>query len=415
MPRPENGQDAGKRKYCGRRPQLFPPEDEKALKAVQHRELRIKTLTGYITVEAVYGQDRETGKWVMPMRERLGLQKHKPMTPALEDRLCHLAISTRSYEKAAEVANRQGIETDDTQIKRVVQQAGQRAREQAAQREAAALDPRKNREIARQAGDGRKGSRFVMALMMDGTMLRIRGKDWGMKPVSTLGERAIWHELKAGLVIRLSEASAGRRQELAKYYVATDGGPEELGRKLYAEALRRGLEQAERVYVIADGAVWIWNVAAEHFPGSLERLDFYHASEHVWDLSRVLWSDDKAAREWAVPLLSALKHRGGEELISALEALRRTAEKEQWSDEKREALNREASYFGKHASRLDYPEAKAHGVPLGSGAMESACNQIQGRFKRSGQFWSRSGEQNLLTLELAWRNWDWSSIWARSA
>ena len=337
------------------------------------------------------------------------------MTPALEDRLCHLAISTSSYEKAAEVANRQGIDTDDTQIKRVVQQVGQRAQGQAAQREAAAFEPQKNREMVRKAGEELKGSRFNMVLMMDGTMLRIRGKDWGLKPTSAPGERAIWHELKAGLVIRFPEAAAGRRQELEKYYVATDGGPEALGRKLYAEALRRGLEQANRVYVIADGAVWIWNVAAEHFPGSIERLDFYHASEHVWDLAHVLWSDDQAVREWAIPLLSALKHRGGEELLSALKALRQTAEAEKWSGEKREALDREASYFGKHASRLDYPEAKVHGVPMGSGAMESACSQLQGRFKGAGRFWSRHGEQNLLTLELAWRNRDWNHLWARSA
>jgi hypothetical protein len=385
------------------------------LSGVQRRELKIKTLTGPITLEVVYGQDRETGEWVMPMRERLGLQGHKPMTPALEDRLGHLAISTRSYEKAAEVANRQGIDTDATQIKRVVQQSGERARDQATQRTAAAFDPSKNREVARKAGNELKGSRFTMVLMMDGTMLRIRGKDWGLKPASAPGERAIWHELKAGLVIRFPEAPSGRRQELAKYYVATDGGPEEMGRMLYAEALRRGLEQASRVYVIADGAVWIWNVAAEHFPGSMEKLDFYHASEHVWDLAHILWRDDQTAREWAIPLLGALKHRGGGELFSALDELRKAAEVEPWSGEKRDALEREASYFRKHASRLDYPEAKRRGIPLGSGSMESACNQIQGRFKRPGQFWSRSGEQNLLALELAWRNRDWNNLWTRSA
>ena len=377
--------------------------------------MTIKTLTGFITIPVIYGKDPETGEWVVPMRERLGLHGHKPMTPVLEDRLCHLAISTPSYEKAAEVANRQGIDTDDNQIKRVVQSVGERARNQSAQREAASFDPRKNREIARQAGDEQKGSRFIMAVMVDGTMLRIRGKNWGLKPASEPGERAIWHELKAGLVIRFPETPTERNRKPEKYYVATDGGPDELGRKLYAEALRRGLEQAVRVYVIADGAVWIWNVAAEHFPGSIEQLDFYHASEHVWDLARVLWGDGKEAQEWAVPLLSALKHRGGEELQSALEALRRTAETEKWNGGKQETLEREAAYFRKHASRLDYPGAKRNGVPLGSGAMESACSQIQGRFKRSGQFWSRSGEQNLLALELAWRNWDWNNLWARSA
>ena len=352
----------------------------------------------------------------MPLRARLGIQGHQPMSPVLEDRLSHLAISTHSFEKAAEVANRQGISTNASQIRRLVQEVGERAQAQASQRESAAFDSQGNREIVRQAEQELKGEAFVMVVMTDGTMLRVRGEDWGKKPASAMGERAVWHELKAGLVIRLPATPTSRRRELAKYYVATDKGPDELGRKLYAEALRRGVEQAQRVYFIADGAVWIWNVADEHFPGSIGKLDFYYASEHVWSLARALWGDDaEKTRQWAIPLLSGLKHRGGEELQSALEALQKTAEAEKWSGEKRETLDKEASYFRKHASRLDYPEAKRNGVPLGSGSMESACSQIQGRFKGSGKFWSRPGEQNLLALELAWRNQDWAKLWPKCA
>ncbi len=96
-----------------------------------------------------------------------------------------------------------------------------------------------------------------LALMLDGTMPRSRGKDWGLKPESLLGDRVAWHELKAGLVVRLPESSTGKRPVPEKYYVATAGGPEAVGRALYSEALRRGLQQARRVYVIADGALWI--------------------------------------------------------------------------------------------------------------------------------------------------------------
>jgi hypothetical protein len=353
----------------------------------------------------------------MPLREVLGLSGKQPMTPAMEDRLCHLATVIPSYQRAAEAASHWGVAIDDSQLQRLVQRVGARAAEQDSRRVERAFDPRGNRELVREAKLAQEGERFSMILMLDGTMLRLRGKDWGMKPTSAPSEeRVVWHELKAGVVLRISEPSAGRkRPEVGKWYIASADGPEEVGRKLYAEAARRGLEQAERVYVIADGAAWIWRVAEEHFPGSVEQLDFYHASEHLWALARSLWKEDdgKVARQWAVPLLHALKHQGGGELLAALEQLRKTME-DLLNANQRQDLEREAAYFRNHASRLDYPGAKRQGMPLGSGTMESACSQIQGRFKRPGQFWTRPGEKSLMTLDMAWRNRDWKEIWTQT-
>jgi hypothetical protein len=38
------------------------------------------------------------------------------------------------------------------------------------------------------------------------------------------------------------------------------------------------MAQAARVLVIADGAVWIWNLTADRFAQAHQRLDYYHAS-----------------------------------------------------------------------------------------------------------------------------------------
>ena len=355
---------------------------------------------------------------VMPLREWLGLEGHQPMSPALEDCLCHLAVTTTSYERASEVAEKFGISTDDSQIQRVVQRIGERALAQEERRVSAAFDPKGNREVAREAEEELRGEgAFSMVLMLDGTMLRTRGVEWGLKPASAGGERVAWHELKAGLVIRIPESQLSvKRPKVKKYYVADAGGPEAIGRKLYAEALRRGLERAKRVCVIADGAVWIWRLAEEHFPGSVETLDFYHASEHLWAMARALFKEDEeAAKAWVAPLRSTLRYGGGVELLPLLEKLLEAPERK-LNVEQGQALNREVAYFRNHKDRLDYPGAKRQGMPLGSGSMESACSQIQGRFKRTGQFWSKPGERNLLALELTWRNRDdWNELWARSA
>ncbi len=197
---------------------------------------------GDITIPAAYGKDPVSGKMVMPLRDALGVHGHQPMSPALEDRLCHLAITATSYERAAEVARRFGIATDDSQLQRLVQRVGERAQAQSQERIASAFTAGGRKRIVREAARECPDGDFSLALMLDGTMLRSRGKDWGLKPASLLGDRVAWHELKAGLVVRLPESSTGRHPAPEKYYVATAGGPEDVGRALYSEALRRGLQ-----------------------------------------------------------------------------------------------------------------------------------------------------------------------------
>lgn len=351
----------------------------------------------------------------MPLREELGLQGHQPMSPALEERLCSLALTATSYGRAAEVARKFGIVTDDSQIQRLVQRVGERAEAQAQKRITSAFTASGQKQAIQAAARDYRDEEFSLVLMLDGTMLRSRGADWGLKPASSPGERVVWHELKAGLAVRIPERAVGKREDSEKYYVATAGGPEDVGRALYAEALRRGLHQARRVYVIADGAVWIWRISAKYFPEAVEELDYYHASEHLWALARDLFGDDAdSACEWVRPLLTNLKHRGGGSILPVLEELLSVSEDE-WGEGEDSVLRREKAYFENHLPRLCYPEAKRDGMPLGSGAMESACGQIQGRFKRTGQFWSKDGEKMLLALELAWRNGDWKEIWDRAA
>jgi hypothetical protein len=58
-------------------------------------------------------------------------------------------------------------------------------------------------------------------------------------------------------------------------------GVEAFARYVYLEAARRGLDEAEEVIVLGDGADWIWNHIADLCDTPVEILDFYHASKHV--------------------------------------------------------------------------------------------------------------------------------------
>lgn len=418
MRKEKNGCGAAYKKNFNKSPArrtLFPPKTGQKLERVQHRRLTVKTSVGDVVLPADYGRDGDTGKFVMPLRQRLGLHGHEPLSPVFEDRLCHLAITATSYQRAAAVAAKWGARVDDSLLQRLVQRVGAREKELSRARIEEALKPEAKEQRARQVRRELKNESFSLVVMIDGCMLRARGPEWGRKPAEAPGERVCWHELKAGVVYRLpvgpaGSARKGARVEVEKFYVATAGGPEELARNLYAETVRRGIGAAERVYVIADGAAWIWRLSGACFPGAVERLDFYHASEHLWALGRVLYPTEESARAWVGPLLKGLKYRGGGSLLWVLRVLCLGGKK--YSEEEREALEKTRTYFERHAKHLDYPEAKATGTPLGSGAMESACGQIQGRFKRTGQFWSFAGEEHLLLLELSWRNGDWDELFA---
>jgi hypothetical protein len=74
----------------------------------------------------------------------------------------------------------------------------------------------------------------------------------------------------------------------------------------------------------------------------------------------------------------------------------------------------EIKYFENHRAHIHYAARAAEGCPVGSGAMESLCGQLQGRFKRGGQFWTEPGRRRLMALEVARRNHDWNEVWQRN-
>jgi len=367
---------------------------------------------GEVQIEAAYGQDPASGAWLCPLRLRWGLSPRQEMSPELEDRLCYTATRAGSFEAAAELAAKWDSPVDGATIHRHVQQVGGRAERLQEARVARALDHRTRPEVVAEAARHLGGRVFSLLIELDGWMVRERAAQWGLKPPEIKAERVLWHEMKSAAIFRLEDRvvkDGGRRLLVEKFTVAWRGGVEEFGRRLQAEALRRGLCQARRVYVVADGAVWIWNLVADRLSGSVELVDFYHASQHVWAVAHALYGEEPQAAAWAVPLLHQLKHGEAGRLVGELG--RALGELSQDSAA-RAVVEGERAYFERHLGRLDYAGAAQAGCPLGSGAVESLCGQLQDRFKRTGQFWSWPGETQLLALELARRNLDWDQLWS---
>ena len=367
-------------------------------------------MIGDVKLAVDYGRDPRTDRWVCPAREKWGLGPHQKMTPELEDRVCLTATLADSYQAAAVLCAKWGSEVDASTIRQHACAVGRRAAAQTAARASEprlAMAPRRGVKVAPPA---------ALVIMMDGWLARQRGEGWGAPAGSGAVQRVAWHEIKGAVIYRLEQAgqTAGGRGVIAqKHVVAWQGEPLEFGRRVQAEARRRGLAEARNVFMVADGSVWIWNVRTDRFGQAQGVLDFYHASQHLWAVAHALHpGDEGAARSWVEPLLSQLRHGQEAGVLQTLDDL------PTWCAQQQRAVppevKREQEYFASHREHVHYQAMAARGCPVGSGAMESFCAQLQGRFKRCGQFWSQRGLGDLLALEVARRNLDWDALWTKN-
>jgi transposase len=210
-------------------------------------------------------------------------------------------------------------------------------------------------------------------------------------------------------VFRLDQRgqTAGQRALITQRgYVATRLGLEALVAQLHREALVRGLGQARQVLVVADGAVWIWNLVEDRFPDAVQRLDLWHANSYLWAVANELHGKgSKEARQWAKPLLKQVRNDQVAKVITQLEEL-----KPHLAEAAAKTATEAIEYYQNNQKRMKYKEGRKRKEPVGSGAIESTCRQLQCRMKRCGQFWSTRGDEALLCLEMFWRNEHWEML-----
>ena len=151
--------------------------------------------------------------------------------------------------------------------------------------------------------------------------------------------------------------------------------------------LRRGLARAQEVYRVMDGAVWLWCLRQDRCGDTTPVLDFHHASQHLWALAHHLHGEkteeqQAQARAWVEPLLPQLRHGKENRVIRQLEELLGSRKGRQ------KQIRTEVNYFQTHRDHIHYKAVEERGGPIGSGAVETLCSQLQDRFKRTGQFWT---------------------------
>ena len=190
-------------------------------------------------------------------------------------------------------------------------------------------------------------------------------------------------EVKLGCVFTQSTTNEDGfpvRDDASTSFVGAIENSDDFGWRIYTEAKLRGLDKAEKVVVIADGARYNWEIATLHFPGCVQIVDLYHAREHLHSLCTLL--KPKGTKEFnhlEMQFRSWLDEGNVEKIITKSEMLL-PKNKKQMDDAKKQI-----GYFRNNAHRMRYGKFREQRLFVGSGVIEAGCKTVVGkRLKQSG-------------------------------
>jgi hypothetical protein len=193
-----------------------------------------------------------------------------------------------------------------------------------------------------------------------------------------------------------------------EYVVATE--PEDLARAAYLIAVKRGVESAQQVIVLGDGASWIWKRITAMFPRckTTEILDFYHAGEYIWNAGKAMWGEETdETKEWGEEHCRRLKHNGPTPVLRELRALSLA------SSSTPEPVVKAITYFENQSPRMNYPWYVEQGLQIGSGSAESAVKQVVGcRINQAGMRWNPERAEAVAHVRAAILSDGWDDFWS---
>ena len=239
------------------------------------RRRQVQTVCGRIELMRTWYVCPTCQRGWAPTDEALGIAAQQRVSAGCEAYLIRLGAMTVFREAATVLKLLTGWQVSPETVRTHTETAGQ-IRE--GQHQTAMDQVERTREPA-QPEDPAPG---MLVVETDGVMVRFLDG---------------WHEVKLGVV---GGQVAGQLTALS--FVAARETPDRFGPRLLTEAARRGaltpigwtnpvaeIATLRPVTLVGDGAVWIWNLADEHFGTRIEIVDYYHACEHLWRVANSVW------------------------------------------------------------------------------------------------------------------------------
>lgn len=350
-----------------------------SVKFVQHRSKDIHTLFGWITVKRAYYHCPACGSTLVPYDKASGLGSTQ-LSPGLAKACCLLAVDDSFEQSSRKIEALTGQKVSDNTIERVVYQAGSVTQEQ------------QNQQLQRFFGHKEMPEAQTKPEMLyvatDGT---------------TVHETDGWHECKVAVVYFEDE-----QQQRQSCYIGRFDSSETFGWHVWVEACKCGFREAPEVIYLGDGAPWIRTEYQRHFGKATFIIDWYHASEYLWDCGKKLLGEGtKPTEDWVKKRLDWLWDGCTKKLLDDLKEHRK-----KYRAARREAIDTLIRYISTNEEEMRYDVFRAKGYDIGSGAVEGACKNVVGkRLKQSGMIWTRAGSSATLALRVCWLNNRWDELW----
>jgi len=138
--------------------------------------------------------------------------------------------------------------------------------------------------------------------------------------------------------------------------------------------------------------------------GADDTVDFYHVDEHLGKAADCIAPARK--KEWLHQQHGLLLENKVTEVLQSLEAHFEPLE------QKQPPVRGTHQYLEKRKDHLDYAGARAAGLPIGSGEVESGHRHvIQQRLKIAGAWWTLPNAEAMLQLRTTRANHDWNRYW----
>src|SRR6266446_6853170 len=200
-------------------------------------------------------------------------------------------------------------------------------------------------------------------ISFDGTGVPVRKSELLGRRGKQADGSARTREAKLGCVftqVGLDKEGYPQREPDSTTYVGAIESSTLFGWRMYAEALRRGLEQAHTVVVLTDGQRYNHTITQTHFSEAVHIVDLFHAYEHLTAIAQLLWGQEaKAPKLWRDLLeagdISRLVRKAGRQLPASAKS--------------KKAMLKQLHYFEKNALQMCYAEFREKKFFVGSGVI----------------------------------------------
>jgi hypothetical protein len=236
------------------------------------------------------------------------------------------------------------------------------------------------------------------------------GVDGVMTP---LNQKQGYKEAKVGVIFWSKDhQKVGKKRGVIRQmeYVATLKSRREFRDRVSQLYNQVAGKKNTKTVLIGDGAHWIWSMASEQFPGSVEILDFFHLSEYVWAVAKAAYPNiEDIQKDWVKTQQQLLKKSEWTTVIKNCHQFQKKKK------DLTKAITDLERYLTNNQSRIDYCSYLKAGLMIGSGVVESSNRRVvTQRLKQAGMHWSFFGAEGVMALRAAYlsNSTRWSNFWS---